>query len=238
MLAPDQLAAAHEEHLHPRLVAAAGHRDDVVVLAGQRDHLLALGYALDCAQLVAEAGCPLELPRLGGVLHLAAQVPNHGLRAALHEQHHLVYDLAILLAAGRADAGRNAAIDVVLQAGAGVVAAYLPGAGAIGEQLLEQGHRLSHGACAGVRAEVAGAVVGDAAGDVDLREVLVEADLEVGVGLVVLEAGVVPGPLGLDEGVFEYERLSLRLGDDELEVGDAGHHLANLRLQVHRRAEV
>ena len=204
----------------------------------KRDNLLALGDSLDRPELVPEPGGPLELPRLGGPLHLVAQVPDHGLRAALHEQHHLVDDLAVLLPARRAYAGGHTAVDEMLKARPRVVTANLPCARAVGEQLLEQRHGLADGAGAGVWAEVTRAVVGYASGNVDLRKVLVEADLEVGVGLVVLEACVVLGAPGLDERVLENEGLGLGLRDDELEVGNSRDQLAYLRLQVRGRSEV
>ena len=63
------------------------------------------------------------------------------------------------------------------------------------------------------------------AGEVDAREVLVEADADVGVGLVVAQADVEPGPVALDEALLGQQRLGLVRGDQELDPLDAAGDL-------------
>ena len=90
-----------------------------------------------------------------------------------------------------ADAGRPAALDVVVEAGAAGAPARLGAlAGAELEQFAEQVERLAHplGAREGAEVGAVGAVL--LAGEVDPRVVLVEADRDVGVGLVVAQADV------------------------------------------------
>jgi hypothetical protein len=63
------------------------------------------------------------------------------------------------------------------------------------------------------------------AGEVDAGELLVEADPDVGVGLVVAQADVEPRPVALDELLLGEQRLGLVLGDEEVDLGDLGDHL-------------
>ena len=65
--------------------------------------------------------------------------------------------------------------------------------------------------------------------EVDAREVLVEADPDVGVGLVVAQPDVEDGPVALDELLLGEQRLGLGLGGDELDVGDLGDHVRGPR---------
>ena len=58
------------------------------------------------------------------------------------------------------------------------------------------------------------------AGEVDARELLVEADRDVRIRLVVAQADVEPRPVALDELLLGEQRLGLGLGDQEVDRGD------------------
>ena len=58
------------------------------------------------------------------------------------------------------------------------------------------------------------------AGEVDARVVLVEADRDVGIGLVVAQADVEARPVALDEALLGEQRLGLVGGDQHLEAVD------------------
>ena len=58
------------------------------------------------------------------------------------------------------------------------------------------------------------------AGEVDARVVLVEADGDVGVGLVVAQADVEARPVALDEALLGQQRLGLVGGDEGLDAVD------------------
>jgi hypothetical protein len=60
--------------------------------------------------------------------------------------------------------------------------------------------------------------------EVDARELLVEADPDVGVGLVVAQADVEDRPVAFDELLLGQQRLGLGLGRDELDVAHLGEH--------------
>ena len=248
VLAPDELALAYEENFHPRLGGTLGQGNDVHarlprvvpvnLRAGVNLDAAFLGYPLHGLDAVAQHRRPLELQPLGGLGHVLFQVLGDGLGVSLHEHDDLVNDLRVVLAAGVPGAGSHAAVDVILQAGAWVVAGDGLGAGTVGEEPLHQVHGLADSVGRCERPEVAGAVLGNPAGDVDAGEVFVEVYLEVGVGLVVLQAGVVAGFVALDKRVFQYQRLRLGAGDDVLEVVDMAHHAARLVGLGGRRAEV
>src|SRR5204863_9172226 len=54
-------------------------------------------------------------------------------------------------------------------------------------------------------------------GEVDARELLVEADAHIGIGLVIPEADVEPRPVALDEALLGEQRLRFVLGHQELD---------------------
>ena len=158
---------------------------------------------------------------VGGLLHLRLLVGLDPAVAAGEEVDDRVDVAAVLLLADVADAGRPAALDVVVEAGAAGAAAGLRAlAGAELEQLAEQVERLAHplGAREGAEVGAAGAVL--LAGEVDARVVLVEADRDVGVGLVVAEADVEARPVALDEALLGEQRLGLVGGDQDVEAVD------------------
>ena len=68
-----------------------------------------------------------------------------------------------------------------------------------------------------VRAEVGGAVLAQAAGDVDAR-VFLAGELDVGVGLVVAQQDVEARLVLLDEVVFERQRLLFVVDQDVVDV--------------------
>ena len=116
---------------------------------------------------------------------------------------HLLDDLVVLLLACSRRCRARCSVDVVVEAGARVVAGDLLRAGAPGEELLDEVQRAPHGAGAGVGPEVAGAVLLDAARDVDARPGVLDVDLQVRIVLVVLEADVEERLVALDQRRFE-----------------------------------
>ena len=238
VVATDELSVANEEHLHPRLALGRGQGYDIQILRAEVEHLLALVDLLDGPELVAEHGRPLELQAFGGLLHAAAYRFDDAVGLTLQEQHHLIDDLGVLVPVYRADARSYAAVDVEVEARARVVARDGLGAGAVGEQLLQQVERAPHAARAGERPEVARAVVGHLARDVHLRKFLGNVDFDERVALVVFEARIVLGLPLLDEVALQDQRLLLGLRDYELEVLHPAHHVADLGHEVGGAPEV
>ena len=144
----------------------------------------------------------------------------------------------VLLPVHKSDARSDTPVDVVLETGAGILTGDRLGAGAVGEQLLQEGEGLAHAARGGEGAEIACPVLGDPAGNVNLWERLGQIYLKVGVALVVLEPGVVGRPESLDKGTLEDEGLGLGVGDYELEVRHPGYHFPDLGGDVVLRAKI
>ena len=133
----------------------------------------------------------LELLRLRGLGHLALQVALDVAVAAGEEVDDRLDVAPVLLAVDVADAGRLAALDVVVEAGhAGAAAGLGPLAGPVLEQLAEQVEGLADPLRVRVGPEVQPPRAVALAREVDARELLVEADPDVGVGLVVAQADV------------------------------------------------
>src|SRR5262249_31449096 len=130
---------------------------------------------------------------------------------------------AVLLAGDVADTRRLAALDVVVEArDAGATAGLPPLAGPGLEELPQQLAGLAGALRARVGAEVQACRPVSLAGEVDARELLVEADPDVGVGLIVAEADVEARPVALDLLLLGEQRLGFGLGHQELDRGDLG----------------
>ena len=129
--------------------------------------------------------------------------------------------LAVLLLGDVADAGRPAALDVVVQARrAGAPPGLGPLAGAEEEDLAQQVERAAHALGARVGAEVRALAPVALAREVDAREVLVQRDRDVGVGLVVAQPDVEARLVLPDEVLLGEQRLRLGVHDDRLDVLD------------------
>ena len=115
-LAPDP-AAADVEDLDGDLERVLGKGDHVDVGAVAEDHGLLLEGPLHRAEVVAEPGRLLEVLAVGGGVHLPLDPPDERPGLAGHEVAEVVDDLAVVLGADVADAGRGALVDVAEQAG-------------------------------------------------------------------------------------------------------------------------
>ena len=136
-----------------------------------------------------------------------------------------------------ADAGRPAALDVVVQARRARAPAGLDAlAGAEQEDLLEQVERAAHALGVRVRAEVQALAAVALAREVDARELLVHRDRDERIGLVVAQADVEARPVLLDEVLLGEQRLGLGGDEDELDRLDRVDHL--VRAAGHRVGEV
>jgi hypothetical protein len=201
------------------------------------DDLLLLDDVVDALDLVAQLGRQLEVHLLGGGGHALLQLGDDLLALALQEERHLLDVARVGGRVGHADAGGQAAVHVVVEAGPVGVAGDGDLALAQGEEPVDQPQHVLDGTGGGVGAEVAPAVLDDAADDQHPRPGLV-GDLDVGVGLVVLQPDVEVRLVALDQLVLEDQRLGGRVGADHLEVGDLGHQGDRLGRQGAGRAEV
>ena len=206
------LAAAHVEEIDGEHLVFIVEAEDVgVLVVGGGDALLVLHLA-DGDELVAEAGGELELHVLGGLGHAGGEAFFELVGAAVEEHLDVADGLFVGVGGDQAfDAGAQAALDVVLQAGAGVVAVEIDLARGDEEGAVDEVDEAMGQVAGEVGAEVGSAILTEAAGDEDLGVAVGEGDLDVGVGLVVAEEDVEAWLALLDEVVFKGEGFARSL---------------------------
>ena len=210
------LAGAQEEHLYADLPALGMGGEDVgLVDRGQGDRLVRLDVG-QRADAVAQHGGALEFEIGRGLVHALRQRLLDLAVAAAQEAAHLVDDGAVLGLVDAADAGRRAALDLVLQAGPGAGREHAVRAGAQREGALQRVERAVDRGGRGEGAEILVARVAHAAVLGELRPFGVAADDDVGERLVVAQQHVEARPEALDQVVLEQQGLGLAVGDREL----------------------
>ena len=118
------------------------------------------------------------------------------------------------------DAGAVAALDVVLQTGARMIAGEIDVAAGNHEALVDEGKDAAREIRGEIWAEVGGAVFFNFAREIDAGIFFVERELDVRIGFIVNEADVEFRLIALDEIVFEGEGFAGIVEDDGVEVGD------------------
>jgi len=225
------LAVAHGEDLQRRAIAFDVGGEEVALLElGGRD-LLRRAQPLQAADLVAQRLRLLVALVRRRLLHLRLEPRDHLVRLALEEERGIFRGAPVAL--GRADlghAGRDAALDLVLQAGPRPPAVQHLAAGAHAEHLVHDRRRTPAQAGRNVRAPVGVPVVADAAHDVQPRVLLGQRQLQVRMVLVVAEEHVEARPVALDEVVLEGEGLHLAVRHHEVEVADLLDHRSLARI--------
>ena len=215
-----QHAAAHDEDADRDVSARLEEAEDVDVLALHRLDDLAL--ATRPPPSAARRGTPPAISKLSRFGGAPASSPRGSpassrlrpWRNSTTSAHGLVVRL---LRRQARDAGPEAGVEVVVEAGPRQLAVDLDRAGADLEVARDHAHD-APGQAAPERAEVGVAVLLHPPRHQRPRPRLSRRDLDVGVGLVVPQADVVPGPVLLDEGVLEEQGLQLGVGDDRLDL--------------------
>jgi hypothetical protein len=214
------------EHLGVGVRPLGGDPDQVCGPDRSAGDPLALEQRADRLQPVTVDRGALELAGGGGGVHLRLLVRLHLAVATREEVDDRVDVATVLIAADVSDTRRPTALDEVVEAGtAGAASGLGPLAGPELEQLAEQVERLADPLGTGERAEVGapGAVL--LASEVDPRVLLVEADADIGVGLVVAEPDVESRPMPLDEALLGQQSLGLGGGRQELDPVDPRRQL-------------
>ena len=170
--------------------------------------------------------------------HLLRQTLDDRLRLALQEMAQVIDHLAVLGLLDGADAGSAAQLDIVIQAGARILAGDHPVAGEIGEDAPEHIQGLVHCPDAGVGAKIARAVLDHLAGDGHLGEGIRPVNFDIRVAFIILEADVVMRAVLLDQVHLEDERFELGTHHDPFDVGDILHQLAGLEILVGALLEI
>ena len=117
VIAPHHAAAADEEDIDPRLIAAFLASDDIHIFLPNADDLLVLVDDLHCVEAVAKCCGTLELEVLGSFGHRLLKLDDDLVGVALQECDDLFDDFVVFLLVGVAGARSHTALDVVLEAG-------------------------------------------------------------------------------------------------------------------------
>ena len=190
-------------------------------------------------ELVPQARGGFELLGFGGGHHARGEGALKLGVAALEKELRVANGLLVDLGRGEAlDAGAEAAMNVVLQAGAGMVAREVDLA--TGQQkaaVNEFDHAV--GEVAGkVGAVVGGAVFAQSARDEDLGEAVGEGELDVRVGLIVAQQDVEARLALLDEVVLESKGLMLVGDENVLDIDGLSHERAGFGVGLRRFKQI
>src|SRR5581483_2049113 len=235
----DHLAAAQREDLHDRALALRREADDVDGADRLPLDRLALDEMLHGEEPVAVARRILEPLVARRLVHLLLELALDRPHVAREELDHAVDDRPVVLPGDVADARREAAVDVVVEARDPGVAARLGAlARPVGKDAVEDVEGLADLLRVRVRAEVPDAAPVALAREHDARILVLDRDRDVREGLVVAQPHVERRPVPLHEVLLEVERLDLGARDDHLERGDAPRQLLDLGAGIRRGLEV
>ena len=206
-------------------------RKDIGVAIGVVDVLLLL-QSPQLLNLIPQPGGFLEIEGIARALHAGSQLLRDLLAAPLEAHHGVLYILAVVGFADVVDAGRAAALDLVLQAGSLAMGEHAVFAVADAKDLLHQRKALAHRGGAGVGAQVT-AVATLLPNTLELeRGVRVPiGDEDIGVRFVVAKQDVVRGPQLLDQGLLEQQRFGFATGNRDLNVMNPGDQRLGLGVQ-------
>jgi hypothetical protein len=184
------LACPEEEDLDAGLAALGMQGEDIRLFQSLGIDLLFLGDGGERADPVTQARGPLELHVVGGLLHLLGHAGDHRPALAAQEVLRLLDQLAVVLQAYEAGAGRSAALNLVQHAGprAGLVDAVR--ARAQQEGLLQGVQRAIDRPGAGERSEIVALDRMCAAVLAKLGRLVIAANDDLGETLVVAQQDV------------------------------------------------
>ena len=213
--------------------------EDVGVLVVRGCDALLVLHLVDGDDLVAEPRRQFELLVLGGGFHALRQRLLQFIGLAFEEELDVADGLFVGLGRGQAfDAGAQAALDVVLQAGARMVAREIDLAAWDQEAAMDQVDQPMREVAGEVWAKVGAAVLAQAPRDEDFGVAVRHRELDVGVGLVVAQQDVEARLALLDQVVLERQRFVLVGDGDVFDVDGLAHQRAGLRVGLRRLQKI
>ena len=223
MLLPQQLAAAHHEDLHAGLTLRSRDGDEVHVDARTPHDFLRFGDASNGNDAVAQPRRRLKIEMLRRVGHFVLEAADERVLLAFEEQHDLVDEPVVVVFGLIADARRQAAFDVILQARPFAFAVDRFAAGPQRKHDAHQVDELAQSVRIGVRPEIPAAVV------FEVRVKITRGNgslvtFKYGKALVVAQPDVERRLMPLDEVRLENQRLDLVRDDNRAHIGDALDH--------------
>ena len=230
LAAVDDFAGAHVEEIHGQAAVFKVIAEDIgiVALLGGGDALFLLEL-MDGGKLVAQARGGFKLLGLRGGHHARSERAFQFGVAAFKKQLRVAHCILVDLRRGESlNAGAEAAVNVVLQAGARMIAREIDLATGNEEAAMDEFDDAVGQIAGKVRAVVGSAVLAQAAGDKDFGKAVGQGELDVGVGLVVAKQDVEARLALLDEVVFKGQRLVLVGDEDVVEIDGLAHQGAGL----------
>ena len=221
------LVGTDEEHFHTGLSALDMQRDDIGLGHPPRVDALGLLHLGQGADAVAQGGGALELQRPAGFFHLAGQILLQAGGPALQKALGVTNQGGVIGLRDPPHARRAAAPDLVKKARP--CAAFEHGIRAVAqlERLLQLVERAIHRRGTGKGAVIGALLPVRAAVLADLRKGMLEAQHDLGKGLVVAQQHIVARLELLDEVLLQKQRLGFRPGGEEHHRGGLGDHPRN-----------
>ena len=238
-VAIDHAAAAKREDLNRGTLALDREPQYVHTPLAGKVGCLPLEQVLHRREPVSIPGRLLELLLVGRLLHRALQAALNRIGVAGKELDHRVDQDTVVGGRDQPDAGRIAAIDVVIEARNARAPAWLrPFAGTETEDPVQHVERAAHLLGVRVRTEVEDAAAVALTGEHDARKLVLDGHSHVRKGLVVAQADVEGRTPALDQVLLEVQRLDLVAGRDRLDLGHPLDQLGNAGAPVAAGAEV
>ena len=192
----DELTLAHKKDLQTIARHILRKADNIHIAAVIGDRLLRFVKPLHRLQLVAQARRLLKGIVLRCSLHALLQITLQLRSASI--QHHAdgLNHLPIFVLAHITGTGRQAALDMVVQAGP--IRIHFA-TGAQGEHAAQQLHRGVHGTGIGIGTVIFGPIPQQAARHIQPWKILLQRHLQIGIGFIVLQADIIAGAIFFDQ---------------------------------------
>ena len=223
------LAAAHMKEIHGQHAVFMVIAVDVRIVAVRRGHALSLLHLAHGDQQIAVPGGEFEELRGCCCLHALFERAAQFCLPAFQEHLCVAHCLPVVLGRGEVlDARSQAALDVVLQAGPGMVARKIDLATRQEKAAVDQVDHPVRQVAGEKGSVVCASVLAQPAGHKNLGVPVSQGQLDVGVGLIVAQQDVEARLALLDEVVFERQRLMFVFHQDVIDVHGLAHERARL----------
>ncbi len=211
-------AVAYSQNMY---AGAAGHTEggDDIHIAVTAFHALLVLHAAHQTDLVAVLRCLFELQVFRRLFHALAQLPGQVVAAAFEKQRGQAHVFRIFPGTDQPDAGRLAALDLVLQAGPAAVVIKTVAALAYLEGFLQQAQTFADGTGAGIGAEIASGAFLLPALHAQAGKFVV-AEQYIGVGFVIAQQDVVGRTPLFDQVLLQQQGLGFAGGDGGFDLRD------------------
>ena len=208
-------------------------RHHILLGIGRGNHLLLFAQGAQRAQGIAAARGGLKVLLFRKPQHVGLQPAAHRLAAPPQQLGRIAHRLPVFLGRHLPGAYPAAAVHLVINAGAALADVARKDARTVGQpqRAVDQLNQRIGRARARIRAEVAGPV-GVAPACEDQPGVFPGGNLDIRIGLGVLEADVVFGGVLLDQGVLQRESLHLVVAEVIIEIPHGRDHARGFRIFV------